>query len=259
MSEQNNNCEQCGNNKEPDGLCFDCDHQRECGICYEKKRWGCDGGDFIQGNNCDHRVCVDCSVKIICCPFCRKSWEFFEDSDGEEEEDEEARFQAEHLAEFPDHHYCTECVCCIGCGCCGCGEEDEEEDPENNVEYRVEVRFIIDYEGEQDSVWVENEHGSVEFLNRGEAIAKYRELVVELAEDRVYCRMPVRAVAVTRSTVRYREDEGEVIAITDFTTGEPTTREEECRNCYDENHDWCTGLVTSNEHDGMCYACFSHI
>jgi hypothetical protein len=58
MSEQNNTC----------------DHQRECGICYEKKRWGCDGGDFIEGENCEHTVCTDCSVRINRCPFCRSMW-----------------------------------------------------------------------------------------------------------------------------------------------------------------------------------------
>jgi len=89
MSEQNNNCETCGNNKEPDGLCFDCDHQRECGICYENKRWGCDGGDFVEGMNCDHKVCEDCSVKIDRCPFCRRPWREEETEDEEEEEQEE--------------------------------------------------------------------------------------------------------------------------------------------------------------------------
>jgi len=163
-------------------ICEECWH--ECGICYERKRWACDGGDFIQGNNCDHRVCVDCSVKIIHCPFCRKSWEFFEDSDGEEvdengvtilrssddedEEDEEeewednredATIQREHLVEFPTHRYCGGCDNCIECGCCVCGDDEEEE--------------------------------------------------------------------------------------------------EECRNCHNENHEWCTGLVTSNEHNGMCHECYS--
>jgi hypothetical protein len=87
---------------------------------------------------------------------------------------------------------------------------------EAQTEYRVEVRFVVDNDEDQDSVWVENEHGHVEFLNRDEAIAKYRELVVELAENRVYCRMPVKAVAVTRSMDGFREDDGEEIAVTNF-------------------------------------------
>lgn len=154
MSEQNNNCETCGNNKELDGSCFDCDHQRECGICYETKRWSCcDGGDFVEGMNCDHEVCFGCSLRITRCPFCRRPWIEDSSTEDEEEEDpyfdnsnstdlfaelmarantegyyeeEDARVQAEHLAEFPDHHYCTECGCCIGCECCGCGREEQE-------------------------------------------------------------------------------------------------------------------------------------
>ena len=68
MSEQNNNCEQCGNNKEPNGECYDCEYTRECGVCYESK------SDFTNGLNCTHKVCDDCSVRLTRCPFCRQPW-----------------------------------------------------------------------------------------------------------------------------------------------------------------------------------------
>ena len=171
MSEQNNNCEQCGNNKEPNGECYDCEYTRECGICYERKRWACDGGDFIQGNNCDHRVCVDCSVKIIRCPFCRKSWEFFEDSDGEEV------------------------------------DEDEEEEPEDQDDFENRICGFC----------------SKDFLLSDPHF--YSE-----ETDECYCNEEC-----------YRKEQ----------------EEEECRNCHNENHEWCTGLVTSNEHNGMCHECYS--
>ena len=233
MSEQNNTIENNNNGE-----------TRECGICYDQKRWSCDGGDFIEGANCSHRVCDDCSVRITRCPFCRQPWKedepaeperehtiteiFGEDSDDEEEEEEDAftldEFRAslniptveeetltveelmqsintlsntyheltarlqtetdmeqieatnhtlistlelllgfhnrverltgfvaqpveptedetdqpereylaqeaeqyaqeEHIGQYPDHHYCTECMCCIGCGCCECGDD----------------------------------------------------------------------------------------------------------------------------------------
>ena len=131
---------------------------------------------FDEGVNCEHSVCVYCSERITKCPFCRKRWTEYEDSDEEE-------------------------------------EEEEEEEPEYT--YRVEVRVVVDNDEDQDSVWVENEHGRIEFLNREEAIDKYRELVIELSENSVYCRMPVRAVAVRRSTDDFREDE-EDIEVTDF-------------------------------------------
>lgn len=98
MSEQNNNCEQCGNNKEPNGECYDCEYTRECSICYERKRWSCDGGDFIEGHNCDHRVCVDCSVRITRCPFCRKAWREEDEEEEEVEEEEEEDIVGEELS-----------------------------------------------------------------------------------------------------------------------------------------------------------------
>lgn len=75
MSEQNNNCEICGNNKEETGECFDCEIRpnmvyKECGICYESQY---DKG-FTHGVHCDHEVCGDCTIRINRCPFCRQPW-----------------------------------------------------------------------------------------------------------------------------------------------------------------------------------------
>lgn len=77
---ENNNCDKCGNNKEPTGECFDCvirPSMVECGICYNLTQ------SPSRGFYCDHQVCGDCSNQITTCPFCRRPW------DEEEEDDEE--------------------------------------------------------------------------------------------------------------------------------------------------------------------------
>jgi len=85
MSEQNNNCEQCGNNKEPTGECFDCvirPSMVECGICYNLTQ------SPSRGFYCDHQVCGDCSNQITTCPFCRRPWD-----------EEEQHTQQEHTCD----------------------------------------------------------------------------------------------------------------------------------------------------------------
>jgi hypothetical protein len=140
MSEQNNTMENNNNGK-----------TRECGVCYDQKRWSCDGGDFIEGANCSHRVCVDCSVRITRCPFCRQPWRedepaepereytiteiFGEDSD-DEDEDEDEEEEEERIFNCPncraDFDYGRDR--CRGCDAdlniWNTTEEDEEEEEE---------------------------------------------------------------------------------------------------------------------------------
>jgi hypothetical protein len=108
-------CSQCGNIKEPNGKCFDCEIRpnivyKECGVCYEDR----DCERFDVGVNCEHSVCVYCSERITKCPFCRKRWMEYEDSDEEEEEEEEdeqcdicGRPATNGLID--DHFICIEC------------------------------------------------------------------------------------------------------------------------------------------------------
>lgn len=83
---ENNNCDKCGNNKEPTGECFDCvirPSMVECGICYNLTQ------SPSRGFYCDHQVCGDCSNQITTCPFCRRPWDEEEEDDEEEDDAEE--------------------------------------------------------------------------------------------------------------------------------------------------------------------------
>lgn len=97
MSEQNNtiennNCDRCGNNREYNGECFECDikpnmEYKECNICYESQ-WD---KLFEHGENCEHLMCSQCWMKLqhSTCPFCRKKMSNTEEEEEEEEEVED--------------------------------------------------------------------------------------------------------------------------------------------------------------------------